>query len=43
MIPTSIRLAETPAEGVSIYKHDPKGAASTAYRELAEELLKANE
>lgn len=43
VIPTSIRLAETPAEGVSIYKHDPKGAASTAYGELVEELLKANE
>ncbi len=39
-IPTSIRAAETPAEGISIYAHDPKGKVSDAYLSLAEEVLK---
>ena len=32
-IPFSIRAAETSAEGVSIYKHDPKGRVAKAYEE----------
>lgn len=31
-IPFSIRAAETSAEGVSIYKHDPKGRVAEAYK-----------
>ena len=38
-IPTSIRAAETSAEGVSIYSHDPKGKVATAYMALTEEVL----
>ncbi len=41
-IPMSVRAAETSAEGVSIYAHDPKGNAAEAYRSLTEEVL-ANE
>ena len=36
-IPFSIRAAETSAEGVSIYKHDPKGRVAAAYKKLVEE------
>lgn len=38
-IPSSIRAAECPAEGVSIYKHDPKGKVAAAYEELTREVL----
>jgi len=38
-IRNSVRAAETSAEGVSIFKHDPKGKVSEAYAELAEEVL----
>ena len=38
-IPMSVRAAETSAEGVSIYKHDPKGKAAAAYQSLTEEVL----
>ncbi|MFG6379759.1 MAG: AAA family ATPase [Lachnospiraceae bacterium] len=38
-IPMSVRAAETSAEGVSIYKHDPKGRAAEAYQSLTEEVL----
>ena len=31
VIPMSVRAAETPAEGISIYKHDPKGKVADAY------------
>ena len=41
-IPVSVRAAETPAEGVSIYAHDPKGKVACAYMALTEEVL-ANE
>ncbi|MGN0375266.1 MAG: ParA family protein [Butyrivibrio sp.] len=41
-IPISVRAAEISAEGVSIYKHDPKGKVSQAYNALTEEVL-ANE
>lgn len=39
-IPVSVRAAETSAEGVSIYTHDPKGKVSTAYLSLTEEVLR---
>ncbi len=38
-IPFSIRAAEANAEGVSIYKHDPKGKVAYAYTDFAEEVL----
>ena len=37
-IPMSVRAAETSAEGVSIFKHDPKGKVAEAYKELAREV-----
>lgn len=38
-IPMSVRAAEISAEGVSIYKHDPKGKVAFAYQSLTEEVL----
>ena len=38
-IPMSVRAAEISAEGVSIYRHDPKGKVAAAYRSLTEEVL----
>lgn len=34
----SVRAAETLAEGVSIYKHDPKGKVAQAYEKLTLEV-----
>lgn len=42
VIPCSVRAEEISAEGVSIYKHDPKGKVASAYENLTEEVL-ANE
>jgi chromosome partitioning protein len=42
MIPCSVRAEEISAEGVSIFKHDPRGKVSKAYESLAKEVL-ANE
>jgi len=39
MIPKSVRAAETAAEGVSIFSHDPNGRVARAYREFVEEML----
>ena len=36
VIPISVRAAEISAEGVSIYKHDPKGKVASAYRHQQE-------
>lgn len=38
VIPMSVRAAETPAEGISIYKHDPKGKVADAYTALTKEV-----
>ncbi len=38
-IPISVRIAETAAEGSSIYKYDPKGKATAAYEFLTKEVL----
>ena len=38
-IPMSVRAAETPAEGKSIFLHDPKGIVAEGYRYLTEEVL----
>ena len=42
IIQISVRAAEISAEGVSIYKYDPKGKVASAYSSLTEEVL-ANE
>ena len=39
IIPLSIRAAETSAEGMSIYLHDPAGKVSAAYAALTREVL----
>ncbi len=41
-IPMSVRAAETSIEGLSIYKHDPKGKVSKAYEDLTKEIIKMN-
>ena len=38
-IPMSVRAAETSAEGVSIYRHDPKGKVAAAYESLTREVI----
>ncbi len=38
-IPVSVRAAEASAEGVSIYRHDPKGKVAAAYQALTKEVL----
>ena len=38
-IPMSVRAAETSAEGISIYEHDPKGKVAGAYKSLTKEVL----
>ena len=38
-IPMSVRAAETSAEGISIYRHAPKGRVASAYWSLTEEVL----
>ena len=38
-IPMSVRAAETSAEGISIYQHDPKGRVADAYQSLTKEVL----
>ncbi len=39
VIPRSIRAAETSAEGISIYRHDPAGKVAKAYAALTREVL----
>ena len=39
VIPCSVRAEEISAEGVSIFKHDPKGRVAKAYEDLAREVL----
>ena len=38
-IPHSVRAAEIAAEGISIFKHDPKGKVAEAYRNLTKEVI----
>lgn len=38
-IPISVRAAEISAEGISIYRHDPKGKVACAYQALTKEVL----
>lgn len=39
MIPESVRAKECTAQGISIFKHDPKGKVAQAFEELTEEVL----
>lgn len=41
-IPLSVRAAEISAEGVSIFRHDPKGKVAAAYEALTKEILGVN-
>lgn len=38
-IPISVRAAEISAEGISIFRHDPKGKVASAYQSLTREVL----
>ena len=38
-IPYSVRAAESSAEGISIFKHDPDGKVAAAYSDLGRELM----
>lgn len=38
-IPHSVRAAECSVEGVSIFKHDPRGKVAEAYRNLVKEVI----
>ena len=37
-IPRSVRAAETPAQGISIFTHDPNGKVAAAYQSLVREV-----
>jgi len=39
IIPRTVRFAEAPSHGRTIFEHDPNGAGAEAYRALAVELL----
>jgi len=39
VIPACVKATETPSRGISIFKHDPKGAAASAYEKLTEEVF----
>ena len=39
VIPRTVRFAEAPSHGRTIFEHDPSGVGSAAYRALAKELL----
>lgn len=39
IIPVSVRAAEISAEGISIYKHDPKGKVASAYEAVTREVM----
>ncbi|MEN9468295.1 MAG: hypothetical protein RL630_28 [Verrucomicrobiota bacterium] len=39
LIPRTVRFAEAPSHGRTIFEHDPSGVGSTAYRKLAAEFL----
>jgi len=39
VIPRTVRLAEAPSYGQSIFHYEPKGKAARAYRRLSQELL----
>ena len=39
VIPGSVRAAECPVEGASIFRHDPDGKVAEAYRNLTEEVM----
>ena len=38
VIPRSVRMAEAPGFGRTIFEHDPNGAAASAYKMLSEEI-----
>lgn len=42
LIPRSVRLAEAPSHGLPISEYDPSSSGGTAYRALAEELMRGD-
>ena len=40
LIPRTVRLSEAPSFGKPIFAYDPSGVGSTAYRALANEIIK---
>jgi chromosome partitioning protein len=39
MIPRTVRLAEAPSFGKSIFHYEPKGKAAKAYEALSQEIV----
>ena len=39
VVPMSVRAAETPIKGTSIFKHNPKGKVAQSYVKVTEEVL----
>ena len=39
VIPACVKATETPSRGSSIFRHDPKGAATEAYKALTKEVI----
>jgi chromosome partitioning protein len=39
VIPRTVRFAEAPSHGKTIFEHDPHGSGALAYRKLAKEFL----
>lgn len=39
VVPLSVRASETSAEGISIFKHDPKGKVANVYQNLVAEVM----
>ena len=39
VIPKSIKAAECPGSGKSIFKYDPRGTVAKAYKQLTKEVL----
>jgi len=42
-IPFSVRAAEISTEGISIFRHDPRGKVAEAYQYLTQEVLSDEE
>ena len=40
VIPRTVRFAEAPSHGKTIFEHDPHGTGTAAYRALAKEFLR---
>jgi chromosome partitioning protein len=43
VIPRTVRLAEAPSHGKTIFHYEPSGKGAKAYERLAKELIMGNE